>query len=35
VITPDAIHYIGWTWEAVCAIGPLAALVALAWRVGT
>jgi hypothetical protein len=29
----DAIHFIGWSWEALCALGPAAALVLLAWRV--
>jgi hypothetical protein len=35
MITPDAIHYITWTWEAFCALGPAAALALIAWRIGT
>jgi len=31
--TPDAIHYIVWSWEAICALGPAAALALLAWRI--
>ena len=34
MITPDAIHYITWTWEAFCALGPAAALAFVAWRIG-
>ena len=33
--TPDAINYITWTWEAVCAFGPAAALALIAWKIGT
>ena len=32
--TPDAIHFISWTWEALWALGPAAALALLAWRMG-
>jgi len=34
MITPDAIHFISWTWEAICALGPAATLALVAWRVG-
>jgi hypothetical protein len=30
---PDAIQYIGWGWEAVCALGPAFALGFIAWRI--
>jgi len=32
--TPDAIHWISWTWEAVCALGPSVFLAFAAWRMG-
>jgi hypothetical protein len=32
--TPDAVLWITWTWEALCALGPAAALALLAWRIG-
>jgi hypothetical protein len=32
--TPDAIHFIAWTWEALCALGPAAFLALVAWRMG-
>lgn len=32
--TPDAMHWISWTWEAVCSLGPAAGLALLAWRMG-
>ena len=33
MITPDAIHYITWTWEALCILGPAFFLAGLTWRV--
>lgn len=30
--TPDAINFIHWTWEALCALGPAFFLGFIAWR---
>jgi len=30
---PDVIHYIVWTWEALCILVPAFFLAVLTWRV--